>query len=218
MKKLFAFLWLAFTLVSCGNNKNEKTAPGNPAVSPAPVMPNTPPASGGTVTFSVDGKEQTLHGSILVQKDKDNVSPGNPYFGIITASSPDDESMNVNIMFDLKTGSYPVVGLSFTRKNAAGQGEVFGALLGGKPRITEYKVTLKQCEKVGTNSLGGNKWKISGTVESAVTIDAMGIMKLNKEHPASIRVDKISFADLVFDDNWDEMMNKLSEGMKKRKK
>lgn len=219
MKRLPAFVLLAALALGCNNGKKDKQATATNAVPSAPAMP--PPIQGigeGSATFTVEGKQEKVHASILVQKDKDHLSPGNDYFGIITASAPHDESMNVNMMFSLKPGSYPVVGLAFTRKTSADKGEVYGSLLGGKPKIINYKVNITECEKVGANNAGGNKWKISGNIEGAVTIDAMGIMRLDKEHPASIKVDNFSFANLVFDDNWDEMMNRISEGIKNRKK
>lgn len=47
----------------------------------------------------------------------------------------------------------------------------------------------------------------------------MGIMLMDetKKHPKEIKIDKISFTGLSFDDNWEEMMEKAMDMMKKDK-
>lgn len=42
----------------------------------------------------------------------------------------------------------------------------------------------------------------------------MGIMKMDPNHPDNIKVNKISFSNLTFDDNWEEMMEKVLEKVK----
>jgi hypothetical protein len=216
MKKLLSFAALTI-LVACNNSKKEdKQTPSSDAdapkateVSNAPADTPPPAVSTSTVSYSISDTARTVSGSALVQKDKDKVSPGNDLFAMITANSSNGETFNLNFVFTPKPGVYPVVGLSFSRSN-----EVFGGLLGGKPKLTNYKVNLTQCEDMGSNGLGGKRWKISGSVDEEVTIDAMGIMKMDKSHPDNIKVSKISFANLTFDDNWEQL---LEEGMKKLK-
>lgn len=45
----------------------------------------------------------------------------------------------------------------------------------------------------------------------------MGIMLIDKtkNHPKEIKIEKGSFSNLTFDDNWEEMMNKAMDQMKK---
>lgn len=214
MKQLFFFAVLGL-LLGCNNSKKEKetvtgetTSPGENNVSPT----NTTPAAGtAIVSYSVNDTVRNISGSVLVQKDKDKLSPGNDYLALVTANSSDDESFVLNFLFSLKPGSYPVVGLSFSRSN-----QVFGGILGGKTTMTNYKVTLTECEDLGSNNMGGHKWRMSGSVEGEVTIEALGIMKMDKTHPESIKVNKLSFANLTFDDNWEEMLKKSMEMMDKK--
>lgn len=118
----------------------------------------------------------------------------------------------------LKAGSYPVVGISLTRKVANEKGEVYGGILGGKPKLTNYNVTISECKDLGSNGVGGHKWSISGSFEELV-IPAMGIMLLDKEknHPKEVKIEKGSFSNLTFDDNWEKMFEKGMEQMKNNK-
>ncbi|MGB3153644.1 MAG: hypothetical protein WBB06_03525 [Chitinophagaceae bacterium] len=210
MKNLFLLATLTLGM-ACNNSKKEK-APGtgdtdtttSPTENNTPASNNAAPSAGSaSVMYSVADTARNLAGSVLVQKDKDKLSPGNNYLAVVTTNGSDGESFVLNFLFALKPGSYPVVGLSFTRNN-----QVFGGILGGKTRITNYKVNLTQCEDLGSNNLGGHKWKISGSVDEEVTIEAMAIMKMDKTHPADIKLNKIRFENLSFDDNWEEMLNK----------
>ena len=89
-------------------------------------------------------------------------------------------------------------------------------MLGGKSKLTSYNLTITECKDLGDNGQGGHKWSISGACEE-VMIKAMPIMLMDKskKHPEEIKVSKISFSNLSFDDNWDEMMNKAMDEMKK---
>ena len=211
MKKLFPFALLAL-LSACNNSKKEKesvsgdttnVSVSSPDISTTPI----PPAGSATVTYSVSDTVRTPVGSILVQKDKDKLSPGNDYLAMVTANGANGESFVLNFLFTTKPGMYPVVGLSLVKGN-----EVYGGILGGKPKMTSYKVNLAECTDMGSNNMGGHKWKLSGSVDEEVTIDAMGIMKMDAKHPDAVKVNKISFTNLTFDDNWEQL---LEEGMKK---
>lgn len=212
MKSIFFIATLAL-LFACNNSKKEKD--GTSADSPTTLQT----ADGSTeakavgsavVKYTVADTAKTLEGSVLVQKDKSNVSPGNDLLAVVTGNSSDGESFVLNFAFTPKPGIYPVVGLSLAKGNY-----VFGGILGGEPKMTNYKVNLTQCEDLGSNNLGGHKWRISGNVDGEVTINAMGIMKMDKTHPDDVKVNKISFANLSFDDNWEQL---LEEGMKKMNK
>lgn len=218
MKKIFLLATLTIG-IACNNSKKEKV-PGtgdketttSPSENNSSASNNTAPSAGSaSVMYSVADTARNFSGSALVQKDKDKLSPGNDYLAVVTTNGSDGESFVLNFLFALTPGSYPVVGLSFTRNN-----QIFGGILGGKPRITNYKVNLTECKDLGSNNLGGHKWNMSGSVDEEVTIDAMGIMKMDKSHPAEIKVNKISFANLSFDDNWEEMLNKAMEKMKEK--
>ena len=202
---------IAASLVACNNSGNSKTEKDSTTTSaannPAPTVPGDPSSrSSASIQYSV---MDTMHygtASVLVTKDEDKLSPGNDLFAMITANLPNEESIVVNFLFDKKPGTYPIVGLSFTWRN-----QVFGGLLGGKKAITPYKVVLTDVRDLGSNNAGGHRWLITGNVEGEVTIDAMGIMKMDKTHPDNIRIKDIRFANLVFDDNWDEMMEKATK-------
>ncbi|MER3499384.1 MAG: hypothetical protein C4308_12500 [Chitinophagaceae bacterium] len=63
--------------------------------------------------------------------------------------------------------------------------------------------------------MGGHKWSISGYFDDLV-IPSMPIMLVNKEHPKEVKVEKGSFANIVFDDNAEEILNKAFEQLKKK--
>jgi hypothetical protein len=166
----------------------------------------------------VDGKEVKCSGSVLVSKDKDKLKPGNDYFVMLTASGgADKESLVLNFLIDTKTGTYPVVGSSFSRGDGE-KSQMFGGIMGGKPKITSNTVTITECTDMGSNNMGGHKWKIAGTFES-LTIQAMGIMLMDKtkNHPKEIKLEKGSFSNLTFDDNWEQMMEESMKKMKEMK-
>ena len=214
---------IVLCLMSCNNSKENKPAGSDTSTSKPATTENSntssseTPAGSATVAYSVDGKDINIRGSVLVQKDKSKLSAGNDLFAMVTANGPDKNTFTLNFLFTPKPGSYPVVGLAFSRDLPNGKGEVYGGILGGEPKMTTYKVNLTQCENMGENGMGGHKWKISGNVEGDVTIGTMNMMKLNKEHPESIKLSNVSFANLSFDDNWEEMMEKGMEQMKKKK-
>jgi hypothetical protein len=101
------------------------------------------------------------------------------------------------------------VGASLNRGKDANT-EMYGGLLGGKPKITKYNVTLTDCKDLGSNNMCGHKWSISGYWDEMV-IEAPGIALMDKtrNHPKEIKLGKGSFTNLSFDDNWEEMMKKL---------
>ena len=213
------FIACSLTLFISCNNKSESGSETSKTTETAvsekeskTTEPVNQAKGAAQVTFSVEGVEKTTDGSVLVQKDDSKLSAENNLLAMITANVGTSEGFTLNFLFTTKTGTYPVVGLSYTRDAPGGKGQVFGGLLGGKPKMTNYKVQLTKCEDLGSNGLGGHKWSISGYVEEEVTIDAMGIMKMDKEHPDAIKVNKISFSNLTFDDNWEEMMQKATEG------
>lgn len=213
MNKLMTVALVAL-LCACNNSKKEKqtvssdTTSGN--VNTTTPTTTTPTSSGqGTVSFLLNDTAKTLNGSVLVQEDKEKLSPGNNLLAMVTASNDAGESLTVNFLFTPKPGVYPVVGLGLSRTN-----EVYGGILGGKPKMTDYKVNLTECTDLGDNGVGGHKWKISGSVDQDMVIDAMSLMKLNKSHPDNAKVSKYQFSNMTFDDNWEKLME---EGLKKLK-
>lgn len=216
MKIIISLLML--TLLFACNNSNKDKQTGTENKSPVTsttgnttgnTTHETPAAGSASVSYTVEDAARNVRGSIIVKNDKDKLSPGNDYFAMITASGENGEHFVLNFLFALKPGTYPVVGYSFIRTK-----QVFGGILGGQPKLTDYKVNLTQCDDLGSNNMGGHKWKIAGSVDRDITIPAMGIMKMDSTHPAEIKVNKISFSNLSFDDNWEQI---LEEGMKKLK-
>jgi hypothetical protein len=218
MKKTF-FGFAAILLLACNNSKKDPAPESTTQTTDAPPTTTTPApvsASSNSV-ITVEGKDISLNGSILVDKDKKKLQAGAPYRGMITSSSgPDNEGYILRFVFDTKPGVYPVTGISFGR-GKDDNSQQFGGLLGGEEKIYDSKVTLTECKDLGDNGAGGHKWSISGTVEN-VTIPAMGIMLLDKEknHPKEIKIDKLSFTGLTFDDNAEEMLEKAMEMLKKK--
>lgn len=211
----------AFILFACNNSKKDPAPETNNQATDAPPTTTTTtpaPASANTNSvITIEGKELNLNGSILVDKDKKKLQAGAPYRGMITSSSgPNDEGYILRFVFDTKPGVYPVTGISFGR-GKDDNAQQFGGLLGGEEKIYDSKVTLTECKDLGDNGAGGHKWSISGTVEN-VTIPALGIMLLDKEknHPKEIKIDKLSFTGLTFDDNAEEMLEKAMEMLKKK--
>jgi hypothetical protein len=218
MKKTF-FGFAAILLLACNNSKKDPAPESTTQTTDAPPTTTTPaPASASSNSvITVEGKDISLNGSILVDKDKKKLQAGAPYRGMITSSSgPDNEGYILRFVFDTKPGVYPVTGISFGR-GKDDNSQQFGGLLGGEEKIYDSKVTLTECKDLGDNGAGGHKWSISGTVEN-VTIPAMGIMLLDKEknHPKEIKIDKLSFTGLTFDDNAEEMLEKAMEMLKKK--
>ena len=217
--KLALFIFPVVLLISSCNNtgtdgngsNNNNGAPAVKDNARVNEATNAAPASGTSIV--VEGKEIKLGGSLLVQKDKDKLQPGNDYLVMLTAQGgAGKESMSLNFLLALKTGAYPVVGMSFRRGESLHY-EMYGGLLGGKPKLTDYKVNITECRDLGSNNLGGHRWSISGSFEGLeIHANELMLMDKKKNHPASIKIDKGSFANLSFDDNWEEMMQ---QGMKK---
>ena len=210
----------AIILLACNSSKKDPAPESNNQNSDAPPTTTTAPAPSAASTNSVitvEGKDLSLNGSILVDKDKKKLQPGAPYRGMITSSSgPENEGYILRFVFDTKPGVYPITGISFGR-GKDDNGQQFGGLLGGEEKIYDSKVTLTECKDLGDNGAGGHKWSISGSIEN-VTIPAMGIMLLDKEknHPKEIKIDKLTFSGLTFDDNAEEMLEKAMEMLKKK--
>ena len=211
MKRFLTLCALAL-LCACNNKKQTET---ETSTTPAETADNanpaqTTPASGsGNMTLKLDGKEVTLNATALVSKDDKNLQAGLPWFAMVTGTDgPDEESLTLNFVFDLKPGTYPVVGVGLNR-GSSDNGQVFGGLLGGEPKLTEWKVNLTEVKDLGSNNLGGNRWSLSGTFE-AMTVPAMEIMLIDKErkHPKEVQIQGGSFTNISFDDNWEELMNK----------
>jgi hypothetical protein len=216
MKKIAGIAVLAI-LFACNNAKKADPIADAKNTSTVPTTDEkTNVASAGNVFVSVEGKDLTLNGSLLVTKDKDKLQAGADYLVVMTASGGGaHESITLNFLMALKEGSYPVVGTSFLRGDGDSS-QVFGGILGGKPKITPYKVTITEAKDLGSNNLGGHKWSISGSFDP-MTIEAMGIMMMDpsKNHPKEVKLDKVSFSNLKFDDNWEQMMEKAMEQLKK---
>jgi len=224
MKKLLV-IPLSVILFACKSGKKEDK-PGDIPADPAKentgtTTPAEMPATTASSNFSlmIEGKELKLNGSILVDKDKKKLMAGAPYRAMITTSSgPDNEGMILRFVFDTKPGTYPLTGMSYGRgKGDAGQ--QFGGLLGGDEKLYDTKITLTECKDLGGNNAGGHRWSISGTIEN-LTIPAMGIMLMEKEknHPKEIKIDKVSFSGLTFDDNAEEILQKAMDQMNQMKK
>lgn len=220
MKKLLIPV-LLLGLLACNNKKektgSETTTNDNTTSSANKNKPDLPTTSSRPTKAIIDGKEISLGGSLLVTKDENKLQAGAPYLCMLTASNgPNDEALTLNFVFDTKPGVYPVVGMGFTRGPSA-EGEVFGKLMGGKPAITEYNVTITDVKDLGDNRMGGHKWRISGTFDD-ITLPAMRIMLLDKSknHPESVKIENASFTNLTFDDNWEEMLDEAVEKMKNK--
>lgn len=221
MKKIF-FLVTAIALVACNNskkepatgeNKNENNSNVRPTVTPSP---SASAAGESGIVYTANGVVIKHSASILVTKDKDKLQDGAPFLCMLTsnAAANNNEYVAVNFLMDTKPGNYPVVGCSFQRGTSPND-EMYGGLLGGKPRLTGYTVTITECRDLGDNKMGGHKWSLTGYWEN-ISIKAMPIMLTDKSkgHPAEVMLGKGSFYNLTFDDNWEEM---LEEGLKKMK-
>ena len=185
---------------------DEKKSTGTVS-NPDDALANDPLA--GSVHFMVDGKDISGQGSLLVRKDEKKISPGNDYKVIMTLNNPNGETLVLNWLMALKPGVYPVVGMSYGR-GKGDSAQQFGGILGGETRITDYKVNLTDVKDLGSNNMDGHRWSVSGNFEN-VTIPAMKIMLYDKsrKHPEEIKIENIRFTNLRFDDNFDEMMDKI---------
>lgn len=221
MKPILFFVSL-FLLLACNNNKTAvPTSENKTETEIKPEIPTTTDYTPSTsVVYYADGVEIKNSASILVSKDKDKLMAGTPFVCMLTSNGAknNNEYLTLNFLLDTKPGTYPVVGSSFQRGNSPNS-EMYGGLLGGKPKLTQNKVTITECKDLGSNNLGGHKWSISGTCEEVI-IPASGIMLMDKtkNHPKEVKLTKISFTNLSFDDNWEEMLEKGMEQMKDKKK
>jgi hypothetical protein len=223
--KTAALLAASMILFSCNNSKTDDSTKAPDSLKQTVTdrtttsMPDTNTATAASTKIFIDGKESDLGGSLLVQKDKNKLQPGNDYMVMLTAPNPNPsahEALVLNFLLALKSGTYPVVGMSYHRGESP-HNEMYGGVLGGQPKLTSYKVNITECKDLGANSMGGHKWSISGDFTD-LTIPAMPVMLMDKtkNHPAEIKIEKGSFSNLTFDDNWEEMMKKASEVMQKK--
>lgn len=214
MKNIILFILIAAVLFACNSSKKDRPSAEN---TQAPPVNTTATTTSTSVTNSsdqgtkitTDGKEIDLSGSLLVKKDERKLQPGAGYICMLTATGgPDNESLTLNFLLDLKPGTYPVTGMSVQR-GPSGNGELYGGIMGGEAKLTRYKVNITECKDLGSNNLGGHKWSITGYFDELI-IPAMGAMLLDKtkNHPKEIKIQKGSFNNLTFDDNWTEMMKK----------
>jgi hypothetical protein len=228
MTRKFLLIACLAAFVACNNDKDNgetagdaKDTKGTPKSETSGTESTTPPTYGGGAKFSytLEGKEMSGSATALVSKDKDKLSPGNDYFALTTIDMGNKESMNLNFVFALKPGTYPVVGLAYQR-GPSDKGELYGGLLGGKPKLTEYTVNLTEVKDLGDNGVGGHKWAISGNVTGDIKIGAMKMMLMDKTrtppHPESITVSNIQFSNITFDDNFEELMEKGLKQLKKK--
>lgn len=222
MKKLLTIA-TAMTLFACNNKKESGTTetgtnPDTTAAATTEVQPTTS-TDYSNYFVTVEGKELRLSGSILVDKDPKKLKADAPYRGMITTSSgPDNEGMILRFVFDTKPGTYPLTGMSYGR-GKGDNSEQYGGLMGGQEKLYNSTVTLTECKDMGDNGAGGHKWNISGTVEN-LTIPALGLMLVDdtKKHPKEVKIDKITFKDMSFDDNAEEMIQKALEQLKEMNK
>ena len=223
--KLTVLLAAGILIFGCNNSKTDNTSTssdslkhvttGQPAANTNTPIPASPTAA--STKIFVEGKESDLGGSLLVQKDKDHLQPGDDYLVMLTAPNPaGHETLILNFLLALKPGTYPIAGMSYHRGESP-HNEMYGALLGGQPKLSGYKVNITECKDLGSNNMGGHKWSISGDFAD-ITIPALELMLMDKakNHPKEIRIDKGSFSNLTFDDNWEEMMKKAGEMMQKK--
>lgn len=228
MTRKFLFIACLAGLIACNNDKDkgevssEKKTENNETPKTETPATNTPAVNtsgGATITYTVDGKNITARPSALVGKDKDKLSPGNDYYAFTTIDAGNNESMNLNFVFAIKPGSYPIVGLGYQR-GPSDKGELYGGLLGGQPKLTDYKVNLTEVKDLGENGSGGHKWSLSGNVTGDIKIGAMKMMLMDKTrnppHPESITISNVQFSNLTFDDNYEELMEKAVKGLKKK--
>lgn len=211
MKKMIPLLLLPL-IWACNNKAEKKETEDSSSVSTNNV-PNNGPASGTTaesnMQVSINGAELNLNASALVTKDDKNLKAGAPWFAMLTGSNgPNDESLILNFVFDTKPGQYPVVGVGLNRGTGE-EAEVYGGLMGGTPKITEYKVTLTEVKDLGDNQLGGHRWSLSGVFED-MTVPANSLMLIDqsRNHPKEASIRGGRFSNITFDDNWEDILKK----------
>ncbi len=221
MRTLLPLCVLAF-LLACNNEKksgDETTTTTNTTQTETNGNANTNASTdkpgAAKMSLNVDGTDLTLEPSALISKDEKKLQADLPWFAMVTSTGgSNEESFILNFIFDLKPGTYPVVGMGFNR-GSGDNSQVFGGLMGGQPKITEYKVNLTEVKDLGSNNVGGHRWSLSGNFEG-MTIPAMNIMLLDKEknHPKEVVVKNGSFSNITFDDNWEELLEKAFDKTK----
>jgi hypothetical protein len=162
MKKLL-IIPVLFIVIACNNSKKDKPAGDNPqqtsGTTPTTgndIAPPPPPSDRGT-TLIIDGKELKLGGSILVSKDKKKLQPGADYMCMLTSTSgsgDDYNSLTLNFLLAPKVGTYPIVGMGYNRGKDP-NAELYGGIMGGEEKLTDYKVTITEAKDLGSNNLGG---------------------------------------------------------------
>ncbi|MBK7561698.1 MAG: hypothetical protein IPI68_09300 [Chitinophagaceae bacterium] len=71
----------------------------SPTENNTPASNNAAPSAGSaSVMYSVADTARNLAGSVLVQKDKDKLSPGNDYLAVVTTNGSDGESFVLNFL------------------------------------------------------------------------------------------------------------------------
>lgn len=223
-RSVFVLTSVVLIFCSCNNSGNgsssmtDSTKKTNTNSEQSTINTPAPPdVSGPSCKIFVEGKESDLHASALVTKDNYKLSPGNDYLVMLTCPGADGhETFHINFVMALKPGVYPVVGTSYMRGQNPNN-QMYGGLLGGQPKLTGHKVNITECKDLGSNNAGGHRWSISGDF-SEITIAATPVMLLDKtkNHPAEIKIEKGSFANVTFDDNWEDTMKKASDMMKKK--
>ncbi len=215
MIRFFIFSAVMLLLACNGGEGNSSSATNTAPIANNPTVTTIAPpgaASALPTSIVVEGKQIDLGGSLIVQKDKDKLQPGDDYLVIFTApgGATAKASMVINFLMALRPGSYPIVGMSFKREGNPFS-EIYGEILGGKAKLTNYKMNITECKDLGENGQGGHKWSISGNFGELV-IPAMEVMLVSKKrnHPAAIKIEKGSFTNLVFDDNWEAIMKKAT--------
>jgi hypothetical protein len=210
-------------LFACNNAKKESTTNNSTENNSTATVENTTNTTkgepGSTTVLTIDGKEMQMGGSILVTKDKSNLHPGAKHDVTFTAGDgPNGEGVVLEFLMDTKPGVYPIVG-QMVNRGSGDNGEVYGTMIGAKTELTGNSVNITEVKDLGKNATGGHKWSISGNFSNLV-IPAMSLMLLDesKKHPKEIRIDKGSFANLTFDDDWAEQMEKAVEKLKEANK
>ena len=216
-KFIIASVVLITTIYACSNSKNDTgKAADNSKVESVDTEGSTATEqtvstnSGPGISFTIENTQIQNYASILVTKDKKKLQSNAPYLCVLTsnAAKNNNEYLTINFLLDTKPGTYPIVGSSLQRGTSPND-EMYGGMLGGEVKMTEYKVNITECKDLGDNGSGGHKRSISGTCD-LVVIKAASVVLLDKskKHPEEVKIEKITFHDLSFDDNWEEMMNK----------
>ncbi|MGG9962168.1 hypothetical protein [Ferruginibacter sp. SUN106] len=217
MKRVFVFSAAIFLLACNGSGSDNNTAA--PTTGNSQTGLNTPPGATSPLPtrIFVEGSPIDLGGTALLQKDKEKLQPGADYLVTFTApgGATSKASLVLNFLMALKPGSYPIVGMNFKRPGNP-YTEIYGGEAGAKPKLTNYKVNITECKDLGDNHQGGHKWSISGTFDELV-IPALPIMLVSKtrHHPVEIKIQRGTFTNVTFDDNWEAMVQQEIDKAKK---